>query len=230
MNSKKMCSLDVSSLFTNVPLMETVNFICDYIDNSDHAFPISTQALRELLLRCTFNIQFKFNGVLYNQTDGVAMGSPLGPVLSDMFMSSLEQGFLRDCISSMFFYRRYVDDIFIILSDQTEVSSILELFNEAHPAIQFTSEFERDNTFNFLDVSLSRRSDGSLRRSVFRKPTWAGQYTHFQSFVPLRYKLNLIKTLTYRAKRICSQDTLDNELAHIADVLVDNGYPKRFVI
>ena len=114
-NSKQMCSLDVSSLFTNVPLVETVNFICDYIDNTNHAFPISTQALRELLLRCTFNIQFKFNGALYNQTDGVAMGSPLGPVLSDISMSSLERGFLRDCIGSMVFYRRYVDDILAFL-------------------------------------------------------------------------------------------------------------------
>ena len=54
LNRKLMCSLDVSSLFTNVPLMETVNFICDQIRNSDIAFPLSTSALRELLPRCTF--------------------------------------------------------------------------------------------------------------------------------------------------------------------------------
>ena len=229
MNGKQMCSLDVSSLFTNVPLIETVNFVCDYIDTHNLSFPIPTSALRELLLRCTFNIQFKFNGTLYDQTDGVAMGSPLGPLLSDIFMSSIERGVLQNSINSMSFYRRYVDDIFIILDAQTDISPIIELFNKAHPAIHFTSELEKDGIFNFLDVLLSTRPDGSLRRSVFRKPTWTGQYTHFQSFVPLRQKRNLVRTLTHRAKRICSTDTLESELAYIADVLKENGYPDRFV-
>ena len=229
MNCKQMCSFDVSSLFTNVPLLETINFICDHIDSLHIDFPLPTSALKELLLRCTFNIQFMFNGSLYQQTDGVAMGSPLGPLLSDIFMGSLEQGPLHDLINSMFFYRRYVDDIFIIASDQTEISSILHSFNQAHPSIQFTSELENYRTFNFLDVLLSIRSDGSLRRSVYRKPTWSGQYTHFHSFVPLRHKRNLVRTLAHRAKRICSPDTLEAELSHIADVLRDNGYPDRFV-
>ena len=92
-----MCYFDVSSLFTNVPLLETIHFICDYIDSHDINLALHTSILRELLLRCTLNIQFKFDGRLYRQTDGVAMGSPLGPLLSDIFMSSLERGSLTPC-------------------------------------------------------------------------------------------------------------------------------------
>ena len=229
MNNKQMCSFDVSSLFTNVPLLQTVNFICEYIDAFSVTLPIPTASLKELLLRCTFNIQFKFDGTLYNQIDGVAMGSPLGPLLSDIFMSSLEQGFLCDTIRSMPFYRRYVDDVFIILDNHTDISPVLELFNNAHPAIRFTSELENNGVLNFLDVLLSKRPDGSLQRSVFRKSTWTGQYTHFLSFVPLRQKRNLVKTLTHRAKRICTPDTIALELKHITEVLRENGYPERFV-
>ena len=129
----------------------------------------------------------------------------------------------------MCFYRRYVDDIFAILDRETDVDSLLLSFNCAHPSIRFTAEFEKDDSFNFLDVLLCRRSDGSLKRSVYRKPTWTGQYTHFRSFVPLRQKRNLIHTLTHRAHSICSPDAIDDELSHIVCVLRQNGYPERFI-
>ena len=230
LNSKRMISFDVTSLFTNVPLIETINFICDYIESSNFTVPLPTQYLRELLLRCTFNIQFQFNGSLYRQLDGVAMGSPLGPLLSDIFMSSLELGILRDAIDSFCFYRRYVDDIFIILDDQADLTPLLDIFNCAHHSIQFTAELEQDSSFNFLDVKLSKRPDGSLKRSVHRKSTWTGQYTNFHSFVPLRQKRTLVQTLAHRARRICSLDALDDELSLIARVLEENGYPERFVV
>ena len=76
---------------------------------------------------------------------------------------------------------------------------------------------------------LARSPGGNFTRSVYRKPTWTGQYTHFRSFVPLRQKRNLIRTLTHRAHLICSEDTLEAELLHIADVLKENGYPDRFI-
>ncbi|VDP00050.1 unnamed protein product [Schistosoma curassoni] len=80
---KKMLSLDVTSLFTNVPLTETICFLCDYIENNNLDMRIPKQYLKELLLRCTLNVQFRFNDAFYRQMDGVAMGSPLGPRLAD---------------------------------------------------------------------------------------------------------------------------------------------------
>ena len=62
---------------------------------------LSTSDMRELLLRCTSNIQFKFDGHLHQQTGGVAMGSPLGPLSSDLLMSSPETGSFRDAIIFM---------------------------------------------------------------------------------------------------------------------------------
>ncbi|KAF6777482.1 hypothetical protein AHF37_03046 [Paragonimus kellicotti] len=70
MNSQKSCSLDVVSLFTNVPLLETVNFICDYVSETGIDIGLPPLKLKELLLRCTFDVQLLFNGVLYRQTDG----------------------------------------------------------------------------------------------------------------------------------------------------------------
>ena len=102
-----MCSLDVSSLFTNVPLLETIDYIfIDFIDHSGLTFDVPTAALKELLLNCTFNIEFKFNGKLYRQIDGVAMGSLLGPMLADIFLGKLETQPVKNYIDKMRFYRR----------------------------------------------------------------------------------------------------------------------------
>ena len=62
---KSMLSLDVTSLFTNVPLNETILFLCNHIDNNHIDLGIPTQYIRELLLRCTFNVQFRFNNLMY---------------------------------------------------------------------------------------------------------------------------------------------------------------------
>ena len=107
-----LVSYDVSSLFTNVPLDETIAILAekafrDNWFNSTYNLNISKEDLIDLLNVSTKG-QFQFNGALYEQTDGVAMGSPLGPLLANVFMSSLEEkleleGKLPD------YYRRYVD-------------------------------------------------------------------------------------------------------------------------
>ncbi|MBM6549359.1 hypothetical protein [Streptococcus dysgalactiae] len=87
---KRMFSLDVISLFTNVPLIETVNFICEFIEKEQIPTAIPVGNIKELILKCTLNVQFLFNGVHYRQKDGVAMGSPLGPLLADVFMAKMQ--------------------------------------------------------------------------------------------------------------------------------------------
>ncbi|CAH8547885.1 unnamed protein product [Heterobilharzia americana] len=81
----KTFSLDITSLFTSMPLTETVCCVCDYIAAHNLDVGLPTSCLKELLLRCTFNVQFSFNNQIYRQKDGIVMGSPLGPLLADFF-------------------------------------------------------------------------------------------------------------------------------------------------
>ena len=228
-SNRHMLSLDVQSLFTNVPLLETVNYLCDYISSNNIDLGLPLDKLKELILRCTFDVQFLFDGKFYRQRDGVAMGSPLGPLLADVFMSKLELGPLKDTISTFSTYLRYVDDIFVSCDSPANSHKILDYFNRCHPAIKFTLENELDDKLSFLDVLLLRTQDGAIQRKVHRKVTWTGQYTHFSSFVPLKYKRNLVKCLAYRARHICTPDTLDYELTFIRKTLSENGYPDNFV-
>jgi hypothetical protein len=227
--NKSMVSFDVTSLFTNVPVLETVDFLCDYITTEGLDVGISRNLLKEAILRCTLDVSFQFNGNIYRQIDGVAMGSCLGPLLADVFMSKIESGTLSNRTDQLDVYVRYVDDIFITCSTEVNVEQLLEQFNTAHHAINFTMEEESGGQLPFLDVLLCRREDGTIERRVHRKPTWNGQYIHFYSFVPLKRKRNLIKNLAFRARKICSPDTIEQELCFLRNVFLKNGYPEQFI-
>ena len=190
---------------------------------------IPIRSLKELMLRCTHNVQFLFNGSFFRQKDGVAMGSPLGPLLADFFMAKLEGGPLKSAIEGFDCYCRYMDDIFCVADQEQSVPQILATFNSAHSSLQFTVETETNNALAFLDVLVGRREDGSVQRRVYRKKTWTSQYTNFHSFVPLKYKRNLVRCLASRARKICSGDTLEEELKFIQQALQDNGYPDKFI-
>ena len=82
-----LVSYDVTSLFTNIPLQETIDIATNLIFNHNPNLNITN---KELFLFATSQTHFIFNRKFYNQIDGVAMGSPLAPVLANIFM-----GFLR---------------------------------------------------------------------------------------------------------------------------------------
>ena len=227
-NSTHMCSFDVKSLFTNVPLTEVLNICLNELYNSDITPPdIPQPVLEELLLKATSGVEFTFNYNIFRQIDGVAMGSPLGPILANIFVGYHESRLLANNTTPLM-YRRYVDDIFAIFTSKNEASNFLDELNLLHPALQFTSEDEVDDVLAFLDV-LVHRADGSFRTSVFRKPTFTGDYLTWDSFCPVRRKINLIRCLTHRAINICSPIHLDAEIENISTIFLNLGYPENIV-
>ena len=97
-----------------------------------------------------------------------------------------------------------------------------------HPNLNFTIEKEKDNRLPFLDVLLVR-TDTELLTTVYRKPTFAGQYIPFQSFCPLSQKINLISCLVFRAFKICSKKLFDEELDKIKSIFGALGYPTHVI-
>ncbi|KAA3677925.1 uncharacterized protein DEA37_0007683 [Paragonimus westermani] len=227
--NKKIFSLDVCSLFTNVPLVETVDYLCGYIRSEGLNVGLPEDALKQLILTCTQNVQFQIDGKRYRQKDGVAMGSPLGPLLADIFMAMLERTTLRGIIDNSALYKRYMDDIICVVDETMDLNCLFAEANKAHPNLNFTLEAEKDRQISFLDVALNRRTDGSLQRGIHRKGTWNGQYTHFFSYVPLRQKRNLVRSLTHRAMRICTDDMIETEMVFLRRILAENAYPVQFV-
>ena len=87
----KLISFDVTLLFTNVPLDQKISIILKRIyDQRQLETKISRKEMKNLLLLCPKNVHFSYDNKLYSQKDGVAMGSPLGPVIARIFMVDLE--------------------------------------------------------------------------------------------------------------------------------------------
>ena len=147
---------------------------------------------KKLLGLAVKNCFFLFNVVLFQQINGVAMGSPLGPLFANIFLSFHESNWLNNCPVNFkpLLYRRYVDDCFLIFQSADHIPQFLSYLNRQHPNIKFTSEVESSSTLPFLDISISRKN-GVFETSVYRKPTFTGLFTNFRSFIPFQYKRSL---------------------------------------
>ena len=170
-----LVSYDVSSLFTNVP--ETIESIAETAFtndwfNKEHDLNITKSDLIELLRIATKNQLFQFEGNLYEQVDGVAMGSPLGPPMANAFMCNIEKQ-LETENKMPAFYKRYVDDTLSAMPDFETASEFLTTLNNSHPSINFTMELEENGRLPFLGMDIIRNGC-RLDTKVYRKPTDTG--------------------------------------------------------
>ena len=81
-----------------------------------------------------------------------------------------------------------------------------------------------------MDVLVEKSEDGKSVTSVYREPTFTGLYTTWDSFSATRNKINLVKCLVFRAKQICSESKLQQELDTLASILKKNGYPADLLL
>ena len=107
----------------------------------------------------------------------VAMGSPLGPVLANIFMCHFEEKWVFNASVRPSFWYRYVDDAFTMFDSKDTANEFLRYLNSRHSSIKFTIEFEQDNEIPFLDILVKRCPDNSFMTSVYRKKTFTGLYT-----------------------------------------------------
>ena len=102
---------------------------------------------------------------------------------------------------------RYVDDTFTLFDNINAANQFLHYLNSCHVNIKFTVEFEENNTISFLDI-LIKRNNHVFSTSVYRKKTFTGLYTKWNSFTPRKYKINLFRTLIFLCFRICLSPSL----------------------
>ena len=155
------------------------------------------------------------------------MGSRLGPALANIFVG-YQEGKLFNIAKRSLVYFRYVDDTFTVFNNEENCKSFLTHLNSFHPSLHFTYEKESNHSLPFLDV-LVERHDSEFLTSVYRKPTFTGQYLLWNSFSPQKQKINLIGTLVHRAFMICSKSKLEPEFGKIRSTLLENGYPEHAI-
>ena len=118
---KFLVSYRVISLFTNIPLRQTIEVTINLIFNHNPNLNITRKELKKLLLFGTLQTHFMFNSKFYNQIDEVAIGSPLAPAFAKIFMGFHESKWLNENnLNKPKFYLRYVDDILAAFDNEQD--------------------------------------------------------------------------------------------------------------
>ena len=153
--------------------------------NREHDLNITKSDLIELLRIATKNQLFQFEGKLYEQVDGVAMGSPLGPLMANAFMCEIEKQ-LEIENKLPIFYKRFVDDTLSAMPDPEAASEFLETLNKSHPSIDFTMELEENGSLPFLGMDVIRNGFhlDTTARSTESRRTKGSCYTTKVTLTP----------------------------------------------
>ena len=201
----KMVSFDIVSLYTNIPLTETIEIILKHLYDNPATPPIIKRPdMEKLLIFATKESHFLFNGKIYDQIDGVSMGSPLAPLLAEIFLQDFEKKHLPSFKQmGILYWKRYVDDTFVLLDSKVSAKDICSKLSECHPSIKFTGEeeeliqkknppkdgdpppdkyeiIEQDLTTHslpFLDILVKRQGNIMFQSRVYRKKTFSGLIT-----------------------------------------------------
>ena len=197
--NSRLVSLDVCSLYTNIPHEDGLKAIIDVGKELDpHTNYKPVRDIAELVLK---NNIFKFEGNHYIQTQGTAMGTRMAPAYANIFMHSIEKEILADH-PNITFWRRYIDDIICIVetNDTDTVDKLLLDANQLHPTIKVTIEANTEG-IPFLDMTLTIR-DGRITSKPHTKPTDRKLYIRKDSCHPAHQKTGIAYSQALRLKRI----------------------------
>ena len=184
-----LVTLDVSSLYTNIPHNEGIN-ACDH-------FLLALFACDLIRMILTMN-NITFNDSHYLQIYGTAMGTKIASSFANLFLGLFEKNALRNAPFQPHTWLRYIDDIFMIWTESPENLKIfIDFLNNIHPTIKFTSSHSPTNV-PFLDVNVSLTSDGNINTDLYTKSTDKHQHLLYSSCHPLHTKKAIPFSLALR--------------------------------
>ena len=224
-----LVTLDVSSLYTNIPHNEGIN-ACDHFLRTSSHNTIPTGTLCDLIRMILTMNNFSFNDNHYLQIHGTAMGTKMAPSFANLFLGFFEANALKNAPFQPHIWFRYIDDIFMIWTEGLDNLKIfVDYLNSIHPTIKFTSSHSATNV-PFLDVNVSLTNDGNICTDLYTKPTDKHQHLLYSSCHPLHTKKAIPFSLALRLRRICSTDeTFNTRAAQLTTYLLKRGYNHNVV-
>ena len=115
---ESLISFDVSALFTSVPVEESLTLIYENL-SADPSLTdrtaLSPQQVTDLLRMCLTTTYFKYDGSFYAQIKGASMGSPVSPIVANLFMEDYEGKALEEYQDPPKYWGRYVDDALAVI-------------------------------------------------------------------------------------------------------------------
>lgn len=229
--SSLIVTMDVANMYTNIDHESGLNAVkIAFKNNPDPRRP--DQEILELLELSLRNNDFQFNGEMFLQMKGTAMGKKYAPSYANLFMAQFESEAMSKCYQKPTVYWRFLDDIFMIWDHgRQNLISFLDIMNAHHPNVTLTANIQ-ENSIDFLDVTIFK---GPLLHEklifdtkVYFKPTDTHQLLHKASFHPKHTFRGILKSQIMRFYRICTQESDFNAACSlIFKALKNRGYSER---
>lgn len=232
-----LATVDVEALYLNIPHSEGIECALSnlYEHNPDRdSLPFPKDFVEGLLTAILKHNIFEFDGKMYRQTRGTAMGTKAAPSYANLFMAQLEESFLATQDIKPVIWKRLIDDIFIVWTSTREsLEKFLSDLNKFHPTLKFTWKIS-DTSVDFLDLLISKgnrfKNSGVLDIELFLKPTNKFQYLAYSSCHPLAVRRGLVKGEVIRTLRASSSEgAFLSTTKLLARHIVQRGYPRKLV-
>lgn len=229
-----LCTVDVTSLYTNIPHEEGAKWVSDFYEETlplwngqlNGLCPIDKQTLYNLMLFILRNCTFEFNGNQYTQLFGTTMGAKFSVRFANIYMYCWLRKFVGLYVGPKpNFIARLIDDCFWLWNHGTEaLNAFLLYLNNCHPSIKFEPTCSTEKV-NFLDT-VTYITKQVIHTNVYTKPTDKKQYLHFESSHPKHTMKAIPYSQAIRYRRIIDNDDLFfEELETLYSRLRTRGYP-----
>ena len=230
-------SFDVVAMYPSVPIKKATDVIMDMlkvdIDNVRTRTPLNLKHIKLLMDLCLDNSYFLWNNEIRKLVDSGPIGLSLMVVVAEGFLQSIEKRaftIAKSPVNSVcpITHKRYVDDSHDRFSSKRKSEKFLNILNSIEPAIQFTAEYEDDNkTLNFLDTTIINDGGGKYEFKIHRKNAITNVQLKPHSCHDDQVKYGVFKGFIHRAKSICSEQYLEEELEFLINIFVENGYTEK---
>ena len=223
-----LVTADVTSLYTNIPHEEGIESVLHYMKLHANTLPPgapSPHTIGVLLETILKNNNLSFMDRHFLQLVGTAMGTKAAPPYANLFMGRHEETIREAFIWAIPFWKRFIDDIFLIFIGTTEqLQSMKDFMNNLHPTIKFTFKHSTQE-ISFLDMKIHIEADRKLSTIPYRKPTDCATLLHFHSNHSLKCKESIVFSQALRYNLLIADDNvLQKELDSLTISLLARIY------
>ena len=230
--SEIQTSFDVVNLYSSVPIDEAVAGIIEILNNDVDDLRKRTKLtltdIRKLIELCLSTNYFIFdNRVRILENSGLT-GLALMVVISEAFLLRLEDRALQEALATNLTpltYKRYVDDSHTRFETVHQSHNFLNILNKQNKAIKYTMEKENQSRkLNFFDVTIINTGAGKYEFKIHRKNAITNVQIKPHSYINPALIRDIFKGFVSRAKKLCYEKYLDDELNFLLDMFAENGH------
>ena len=227
--------MEVVALYPSIPLEDGISAVREMLQQHGEGIDMLGRTGDEIvrLIRLVLkNNYFRFDGTVYRQRQGVAMGNHLALPFAIIFMGRLEKRMLQTAERRPEFYYRFVDDCLLAWTHGKEnLEKFLKHCNEQHPSIRFTWETSLGTSdVNYMDMRVRVQDDWQIEIELYQKPSESGVNLNFYSAIPKATKESVATQQFRRAISLSSNERMEEKsVAKIRNLLANNAYPPEVI-